>query len=293
MFTQILHIAWDLLTTIVDRVLTPIGILFAVWQLAKYFSPAGLRASLPASAMKAPDPKDADEDGKFGSRYLLVQICIVAVGLLFAVSTHRALLWLNRRIVTAEGPANYRIWPSPAMFWFFPGFGALTLAWPIVLQFWSDFISRRAAYSFNYWWAQSAGYDSTRALERLALILTAPMGVLTILLLPTHISLRPHDIRDCKYGIAPCKTYLYSDARRMTLFNAVDNRDGGIVRGAGIAIDFKDGHRWTSTEIGDDTETVDPALIETLKEQTKLPLHHARSEADIPVLDQSAEPNSR
>jgi hypothetical protein len=79
----------------------------------------------------------------------------------------------------------------------------------------------------------------------------------------------------------------------MTLFNAIDNRDGGIVRGAGIAIDFKDGHRWTSTEIGDDTETVDPALIETLKEQTKLPLHHARSEADIPVLDQSAEPNSR
>jgi hypothetical protein len=288
MFTQTIHSLFSVLVIIFNRVLVPIGIFFALGVFVRYFSPAGLHASLPAANMAPPDPKYADEDGKFGSRYLVVQIFIVVVGIFFALSTDRALVRLNRYIGALDGPADFRIWPSWAMWWFLAGFGAVTLAWPIVLQFWADFISRPAANSFNYWWAQSVGYDTTRAVERLALFLTAPIGIFTLLALPTHVSLRKNDIRDCGLAIVPCKVFVYSDARRITLFDAVVNRDGEVVRGAGILIDFKDGRRWSSTEIGDDSDSVDPALLEVLKRKIHVQLHHARSEADIPPLDLGA-----
>ena len=254
--------------------------------LIRYFSPDGLRASLPSAKMTPPDPKNAEEDSKFGSRYLLIQACTVIVGILFAWSTHTSLVRLNRYVANADGPADYHLWPSPAIWWFFPGFGAITLAWPIVLQIWSDFISRPAAYSFNYWWAQSAGYDSTKALERLALFLTSPIGVLTILALSMHASIRQNDIRECRYGFAPCKTYLYSGARRLTLTDELVKRNSGeIVRGAVLRIDFEDGRHWSSSGILDADQSIDPAIVQFMKKKTQLRLIYADSEADIPPLD--------
>jgi hypothetical protein len=265
----------------------------ALVPLAVLFTFALARRYMSAAKMKPPEQQYSEEDGKFGSRYWIVQICIVVVGTLFALSTHAAFVWLNRYICTAEGPSDFQLWPQSAIWWFFPGFGALTLSWQIVLQLWSDFGNRKAAYSFNYCWAQTAGFDSTRILQWMALFIALPVGVLTVLALPMHASLRQDDIRDCGYAFAPCKVYRFADARRMTLIDGFRDRQGKLTRRAGIVIDFKDGRRWSSADIGNFSDSVDPEFAEFLEKKTQLPLNHAQTEADIPRLNSRPQPQSQ
>src|SRR6185503_5309951 len=117
---------------------------------------------LPAPSMKP--PKGENLFIPFGGT-LGVNICIVVVGAIFAVSTYALLLWLSRLIATTEGPAEIWLWPQSAIWWFFPLFGAITLSWEIVLRLWSTFGNREAAYAYNYWWAKTAGFDSTTMLR--------------------------------------------------------------------------------------------------------------------------------
>lgn len=237
---------------------------------------------LPASLMKPPEG---------GSQYIpyggtwYVNFCIVAVGALFAVCTHALLVWLSRFIATIEGPAEILLWPQTATWWIFPGFGAITLSWEIVLQLWSAFGNRAAAYSYSYWWAQTAGFDSTAMLRWIAVLIVLPMGVLTILALPMHVALGKDEIRDCGYAFSRCQVYRYVDARRMTEIEGARNRYGTLIRRAGIVIDFTDGWHWSSADIGDFKETVDPALADFLQRKTHLSLNYAQSQVDIPPID--------
>jgi len=210
-----------------------------------------------------------------------VNACIVVVGAVFAIGTYSALVWLNRYIAAAEGPAEMLLWPENATWWFFPLFGALSLSWEIVLQLWMNFGNRAEATSYNYWWAQTAGFDSTRLLRWFSVFITLPIGILTFFALPTHIALREDNIRDCGYGFEPCQTYRYVDARGMTEIEGFRSRNGTITKRAGIVLDFEDGRRWSSAKIGDFKPTVDPALADFLVKKTRLPLNHAETEADI------------
>lgn len=211
-----------------------------------------------------------------------VNACIVFVGVVFAFATHAALVSLNRYVAGGDGQAEFRLWPQSAIWWFFPGFGAVSLSWEIVFQIWANFGNRWKAYAYNYWWAQAAGFDSTRWLRWMAVLLTVPIGILTFLALPIHVTLGPNDIRDCGYAFAPCQTYRYSDARRMTAVQGFRNRQGALVSRAGIVIDFNDGRRWSSADIGDFKDTVDPALASYLESRTHLLLHYAQAAADVP-----------
>ena len=57
----------------------------------------------------------------------------------------------------SDGPADFRIWPQSAIWWFFPGFGALTLSWEITLQLWSHLGNRDDASLYAYWSNQRTG----------------------------------------------------------------------------------------------------------------------------------------
>lgn len=62
------------------------------------------------------------------------------------------------------------------------------------------------------------------------------------------------------------------------------DRDGKLTRRAGIVIDFSDGRRWSSADIGDFNERLDPALEQFLENRTHLLYNYAQTEADIPPL---------
>lgn len=236
------------------------------------------RKHLAASAMKPPEGESLNIpfSGTWG-----VNACIVLVGAVFAVGTYSSLVWLNRYIAATEGQSELLLWPDNATWWFFPMFGALSLSWEIVLQLWTNFGNRAKAHSYNYWWAHSAGFDSTRLLRWLSVFITLPIGILTVFALPTHIALHEDYIRDCGYGFETCQTYRYVDARKMTVIEGFRSRNGTLTKRAGIVIDFQDGRRWSSAKIGDFKSIVDPALADLLVKKTRLPLTYAETEADI------------
>jgi hypothetical protein len=57
--------------------------------------------------------------------------------------------------------------------------------------------------------------------------------------------------------------------------------DGKLHSRAGVVLDFADGRRWSSAEIGDFRDSMDPQLLAFLIERVGLPLRQADTEMDI------------
>jgi hypothetical protein len=261
------------------------GSVIAIFAVLLVFALA--RRYMSSASVKAPEPQLSmgDLDNRFGNTQWVVGISIVLVGFIFIISTHGALVLLNRYFSNQDGPAEFRLWQQSAIWWFFPGFGALALTWEIVMQLWSDLGSREDAQLYNYWTIQKSGFDVSKLLRWMALLIVLPIGVLTVLALSMHVALRQDDIHDCGYAFAPCKVYRYIDARRLTMIDGFLTRDGKLTRRAGIVIDFSDGRRWSSADTGDFSANVNPALSEFLEKKTGLSINQAQTDADIPPLD--------
>ncbi len=265
------------------KALVPIAVFSALALFSKYF-----RSNMPKSPGR--DLSMEELDIRFRSTKWIAAFSMVLVGLIFVWSTHAALVWLNRHLAAANGPAEFTLLSQSAIWWFFPAFGALTLSWEITLQIWSLFGSREEADLFSDWsnntttfWSNGryAGMDSRKVLRWMALFVALPIGILSFLDVSEHTVLQQSEICECGYRFKPCKVYAYADARRITKIRGLRDRDGKLTPRAGIVIDFKDGRRWSSADTGDFQKTVDPSLEELLKKKTGLPLNYADSETDI------------
>lgn len=270
-------------TEFLGRALVPVMVYFGLALARRYMSAASVKAPEQQVSM-------ADLDSRFSRTQWTIGISMLMVGVVFAITTHALFVWLNRYFSTTDGPAEFRLWQQSATWWLFPIFGALALSWEIVLQLWSDWGNREAAHLYNYWSIQKSGFDATRILRWMAALIVLPIGVLTALALPMHVALRQDDIRDCGYAFSSCKLYRYVDARRLIMIEGFRDRQGKLTRRAGIVIDFNDGRRWSSADIGDFSQSVDPGFAEFLEKQTKLPLNFAQTEADIPQLKFEPQP---
>jgi hypothetical protein len=244
------------------------------------------RKYMPAVPRKTSEYKYSREelDVRFSSAQWTVGFVMVVVGVFFAFGTHAVLAGLNRYFATANGTAQFLILPSSAIWWFFPGFGALCLSWGITQGLWVLVGHSEDANLYDYWSGLKTGFDAPKMLRWLAVLIALPIGILTFLALPIHTALGQDEIRDCGYAFAPCKIYRYADARRMTIIDGFRNRDGTLTQRAAIVVDFADGHRWSSVNNDDFKKSVDPALEELLENKTRLTYNYAQTEADIPAL---------
>jgi hypothetical protein len=68
----------------------------------------------------------------------------------------------------------------------------------------------------------------------------------------------------------------------MTIIEGFRNRDGSLVKRAGVVLDFSDGRRWSSADIGDFKSKVDPKLVSFLQGKTGLQPEYAVAKSDIP-----------
>jgi hypothetical protein len=219
---------------------------------------------------------------------------MVAVAIAFALGSWRALSGLNGILAQADGPAALHLFPQPAIWWFFPGFGALSLSWEITLQIWALFGDRDQVNLFSDWSNQStkfwggggkyAGMDSRKVLRWLSLVIALPIGVFTLLAVNMHATIGFESIRDCGYAFKPCNVFPLADVRRITAIEGYRVKDGTLDPQAGLVVDFLDGRRWSSADWGDFKKTVDPALASFLTNKTGLPLESATTEKDIPAL---------
>jgi hypothetical protein len=258
------------------KAIVPLVVAVCFALARKYLKPSARLSETQLSAL----------DARFQQTKWVVGISMIAVAVLFAWTTHHLLVSLNRYLAASDGPeTSLRLWPQTAIWWFFPGFGAVALCWEITLKLWSAFGQGDTARSYRLWSDGRAGFDCTRILRWMALVTALPIGVFTVLALPMHTALRHQDIRVCGYAWAGCKTFEYSKAVRMTLIEGFRDRDGKLHPRAGIVLDFADGRRWSSADIGDFSKSVDPALSAYLIERTGLPLEQAETEMDIPKVN--------
>jgi len=263
----------DLFLSILGKALVPFAVLTAFAVARRY---------LPARAYPITiTPPQQDLSERFQKIAWVVGPAMVLVGIAFAWAAHAILVGLKRYSSIAHSRGGFRLWPQPAIWWFLPGFGAVTLAWEITLQLWSKFGNREEAALYNYWSCQRAGFDCTRLLRWMVVVIVFPIGILTALAISMHSTLGSDGIVDCGYAFSPCHTYRYADASHMTQIDGYRDRNGNLDQRAGIVVEFKDGRRWSSAEWGDFRKSVDPALIELLKAKTGLQLEYATTEADI------------
>lgn len=218
---------------------------------------------------------------QFRSTQWIVGFAMVIVGIAFYWLTHLALVETNRALAASEGAAHFVLLPQTAIWWFFPGLGALSLMWELTLLIWSIFGDKEKADLYDAWSAQKAGFDSRRVLRIMALFIALPIGLLTFLALPMHDTLHETEIRSTGFAWRNVSVYRYSDARRMTIIEGFRTRDGKLTRRAGVVVDFRDGRRWSSADSGDFKEAVDPALVDFLQQRTGLPVQQSETESDI------------
>ena len=241
------------------------------------------RRFLPARALtnKLGHHSIEDLNDRFRGTQWIVGFSMLAVGVALFWLTHVAFVEMNGALARSEGPAKLVLLPQTAIWWFFPGFGALSLSWELTLLLWSSFGDRREADLYDTWSSQKAGFDSRRVLRMMALFIAFPIGVLTCLALPMHDSLHEGEIRTSGFAWRNRSVYRYSDARRMTTIEGFRLRDGKFTRRAGVVIDFADGRRWSSTDSGNFKAVVDPELVEFLQQKTGLPVQHTETASDI------------
>lgn len=244
------------------------------------------RRYMSAAKLKPPAGKHSRED--LDTRFSRVQWFVGAgtalLGILFALGSYEFFFRMNRFLAGFDGPADFWIWPQGTIWWFFPGFGALALAWELVLLIWTRFGNRDEAHLYSYWSSDKIGFDSRKMLRWMAILIALPIGVFTVLALSMHTALRQNDIKVCGYAFAQCTVYRYADARRMTVIEGFRNRDGTFERRPGIVIDFSDGRRWSSAANGDFGKPVDPDFALFLATKTNLPFGYLQTEAEIPPL---------
>jgi hypothetical protein len=174
-----------------------------------------------------------------------VGFAMVVIGIVFFWLTHLALVALNRGLAASEGPAYFVLLPQTAIWWFFPGFGALSLSWELTLLIWTTFGNQKEADLYDAWSSQKAGFDSRRVLRLMALFILAPIGLLTCLALREHDTLHDAEIRSTGFASRNRTVYRYSDARRLATIegseHATENSRVGLARWS-ILLTVIDGH---------------------------------------------------
>jgi hypothetical protein len=222
-----------------------------------------------------------------------------SVAVVFFFGSWFVLSSMNRLLAWIDGPVAFRLFPEPAMWWVFPCIGALTLSWELTLQIWARFSGRDTVNLFvqwsnsdsSFWGRQKFGpVDYRRIFRLMALIFAMPAGIGIFLGVGMHASIGTDTIRDCGYGFRPCRVYSLADARRITQIEGFRDNSGKLINRAGVVIDFKDGRRWFSGKWGDWSQFVDPALASYIEARTRLPLHFALTEKDIPPISEQAQP---
>jgi hypothetical protein len=262
---------------LVSSLIVPIAVLVVFALLRKY-----LPAQHPkVGSQSRPSPEELDA---FESWNWMVYLAMILIGVIFAWTTHAILRGLNRYYAAAEGPARFQLFPQEAIWWFFPGFGALCLSWEITLLIWGQFSGRERIRDYITWTNQRAGFDSTTVLRWFALLIALPIGILTLLAVPMHTALYDDGMQIGEYARHSPYKYRYSDARSIAIVEGVRDRDGKFAARAAVVIDFADGRRWSSADNRDWVHEVDPAMTEFLRQKIGLPMKYAETESKIPLI---------
>jgi hypothetical protein len=265
----------------VRGVIVPVAVVLALTLLRKYLPVA--RAGRSRFTTTPEMPIEPSQGAKW-----LVGTSMLLVGLAIAYGGYKSLLYLNQYFAHREGPANFQLLPSTAIWCFLPGFAALALPWEIVLQIWQRFGDRQKAWQYASWSSAKSGFDCTRALRWMAVIILVPIALFTIPAIPMHTTLHDNEMHIREYAGTRTLHYRYNQAQRLFVEDGLRDRSGKFTPRAEIVVDFADGRRWGSADNRDFVAHVEPGLGEFFVEKTGLPLNHVKANVDLPVSNASS-----
>jgi hypothetical protein len=228
--------------------------------------------------------EDEREDlfASFRDRQPLINTCngIVAIAFLFAV--RYGLEALNHRLAGPSIPSQMQLFPDPVIWWFFAGFGALTLPWEITLQVWALSGHRHTVFLYRQWQKRATfdykggHFKNELGLYRwFVLVVALPIGIANCLALNMRSTLGPDAIRECGYAFKPCKVLPYANIKNITYI--APNNAIKPSANAKLVIDFKNGYSWSSFEWGNQSKDVDPAIVRYVA--ARVPIHVTGIEA--------------
>lgn len=261
--------SWDL-SGLATGIAVPAAVITVIGLMRRY---------LPATAVPKSEVSVAHED--FGRLQRSVNVTLVAVGIGLGYGTYRLLLLASQSFANEDSPAVFQLPPSKWIWFFLPLFGALCVSWDITLWLWSFVDDHNRIQRYLEWSDARAGFNSTRVLRWLTVLLALPVCILTLLALPMHSSVREDVIAVRQYGALSSKTYPYSRARRLAWVDGFRGRDGAMNKRAEVLVDFDDGYQWSSVANRDFEALPDPGLVDFLHAKTGLPVLRAQTERDL------------
>jgi hypothetical protein len=219
-----------------------------------------------------------------------VNICTVLTFFAFFLLCHYILLALSNHLTNSDPDAMLAIPYQPAIWWFFPAVGGLTMAWELTLQFWSLFGHRKAADQYREiaktfigsYRGQLGAYQVQIFMRWSALLLALPIGVLTLLALNMHTSFEAQKLRECGYAFRPCELHPYSEVRSITHVSGIINSHGHYIERPNVVVVFRDGYRWNSSKYEPANRTIIGKIESLLTQRTGLPLESVAIESAIP-----------
>ncbi len=155
----------------------------AVFALLRHYLPS-------RPAQTTTQENIAELDSKFRTAQWFVSISLVFTGTILGIALYQILFALNQHYADAEGTARFQLLPSRAIWLFLPVFAALSLSWEIVRALWERFGNHDFLVKYVDWIHAKAGFDSTRVLRWMALLITLPIAIATLLAVPIHSTLR-------------------------------------------------------------------------------------------------------
>ena len=257
------------------RAIVPFAVLL-VFALVRKWLPAQDAAST------ADQPTREELDQQFRVANWIVQICMLLVCLAMTWLLHLLLVKSNQSFAESSPPAAFHLLPQTAIWWFFPGFAALTLCWDITLFLWSLKAGSQQIMLYRRFSNLTVGFNVTKVMRILAVITLVPIAFFTAREIPAHVNLYADEIVAKDDAFAPESSYRYADVIRLIEIEGFRNRDGTLTRRAGLVLDFKDGRRWSSADIGDFQTKANPALRSFLEQKTHRTTDNTETTDDIP-----------
>jgi hypothetical protein len=181
-----------------------------------------------------------------------------------------------------DGPAELRLYKTAILWCFLPGFAALAVPWPFTVWMLRKLGRTDEADSVTERSNRKGGMDSMRVMKWLSIGLVGPIGVLTVLAIPMHVTISGSEILLGHYARLFPERFQLSAAKRATLVEGVLYRDKSFHPQQDLLIDFADGRRFYANVEGDGGTSVPPEVVQLLLAKTKLSLEHAKTEEDIP-----------
>jgi hypothetical protein len=253
-----------MLSTWLPRFLVPIAIALAFALFRRMAPPSARMTEHRYDESQIPEPLPP---GVIGGAMWSVGM---ALAMLFFVLRGANHLWASW-----EGPSLLTQYPPQVLWCFLPGFAALSIPWPLTVWYLRRVGRWEEADSIQDASDSKGGFNSFRVMKWFSIGVVGPIAIFTLLAVPIHFSITGSEVRVGHYASFRPEIFPLNDATRLTIVDVQKVRGGHSHETKDLTVDFADGRRLRSSQVGDGGTSVQNDVIQLLILKTGLTPQHS------------------